>query len=79
LPHENIAKKVGGADMTTEEGDGDLRVRALRIMREIDALELEMDLDAPRDLEGLRAHLDKLTQDIERLAEEEREHRDPRS
>jgi len=63
--------------MTGQNGDGDLRVRALRIMREIDALEIEMDLAAPRDLEDLRAHLDKLTQDIERLAEEERQTRDP--
>jgi hypothetical protein len=78
LPHENISKKFGGADMTREEVDGDLSIRALRIMREIDALELEMDLEVPRDLEDLRAHLDKLTQDIERLAEEERENRDPR-
>jgi hypothetical protein len=78
LPHENISKKFAGADMTREEVDGDLSIRALRIMREIDALELEMDLEVPRDLEDLRAHLDKLTQDIERLAEEERENRDPR-
>jgi hypothetical protein len=63
--------------MTREEEDRDLRIQALRIMREIDALEIEMDLEAPRDLEGLRANLDKLTQDIERLAEEERENRDP--
>ena len=63
--------------MTTEKEDGDLRIRALRLMREIDALEIEMDLDTPRDLEALRADLDKLAQDIERLAEEEREHRDP--
>jgi len=62
--------------MTTEEEDGDLRKRALRIMREIDALEIEMDLDGPRDLEDLRAHLNKLTEDIERLAEEERGNRD---
>jgi hypothetical protein len=78
LPHENISKKFGGAEMTREEVDGDLSIRALRIMREIDALELEMDLEVPRDLEDLRAHLEKLTQDIERLAEEERENRDPR-
>ena len=63
--------------MTTEKEDGDLRIRALRLMREIDALEIEMDLDAPRDLDALRADLDKLAQDIERLAEEERENRDP--
>ena len=63
--------------MTREEEDGDLSIRALRIMREIDALELEMELEVPRDLEDLRAHLDKLTQDIERLAEEERVNRDP--
>ena len=63
--------------MTRADDDGDLRIRALRIMREIDALEIEMDLAVPKDLEGLRAHLDKLTQDIERLAEEERQIRDP--
>jgi hypothetical protein len=63
--------------MTREGEDGELRMRALRLMREIDALELEFDLDAPSDLDGLRAQLDKLTQDIEKLAEEERENRDP--
>jgi len=62
--------------MTKVEEDGDLRIRALRIMREIDALEIEMDLAEPSDLDGLRAHLNRLTEDIERLAEEERENRD---
>ncbi len=63
--------------MTREEEDGDLRMRALRLMREIDAVEIKLDLEAPSDLEGLRAHLAKLAEDIERLAEEERENRDP--
>ena len=58
--------------MTREEEDEDLKIRALRIMREIDAVEIEMDLEVPTDLESLRAQLDKLTSDIERLAEEER-------
>jgi len=62
--------------MTREEADGDLRIRTLRLLREIDALEIEMDLETPSDLEGLRAHLERLNQDIERLAEEERENRD---
>ena len=62
--------------MTKVEEDGDLRIRALRIMREIDALEIEMDLAEPSDLDGLRAHLNRLTDDIERLAEEERGNRD---
>jgi hypothetical protein len=64
-----------GEDMTREEEDRDLRLRALKIMREIDAVEIEMDLEEPRDLEGLRAHLDRLNRDIERLAEEERKTR----
>ena len=58
--------------MTREDEDRDLKIRALRIMREIDAVEIEMDLEVPTDLESLRAQLDKLTGDIERLAEEER-------
>jgi hypothetical protein len=72
-----ISQEIRRDIMTRDEEDGDLRMRALRLMREIDAVEIKLDLEAPSDLEGLRAHLAKLAEDIERLAEEERENRDP--
>ena len=76
-PMKMSQRDLEGPYMTKEEADGDLKIRTLRLLREIDALEIEMDLETPRDLEGLRAQLDKLTQDIDRLAEEERESRVP--